>query len=223
MPLINKPTGLSKTWAKSGEKREPSDAKKDIGWVAEIPTFQDFNWLDGRQDEFIAHVNQGGIPEWDAETEYYQNYSYTKGSNGNIYGCVATNINVNPVSDSDYSHWIPVLVFQNAFKPTITLTLQNNFANHTSYPTLKASVKKEILFINGAVNIPIGVLDNVVATLPMGYRPSTDQLAYASVQSGSISGETSIVRIATNGEITLEEGSWNTIGNDIIFSIGVGL
>lgn len=223
MPEISKPTGLSKAWARSGEKREPSDAKKDLGWVAEIPTYQDFNWLDGRQDEAIAHFNQHGIPVWDGGTEYISGKSYAQGSNGNIYAAVATSTNINPVTDTDYSHWVPALVIQNAFRPVLTLTLQNNFGNHSTYPALKAFVKKEILFINGAVNIPIAVTGGVVATLPVGYRPTTDQLAYASVQSGSIFGETSVVKIATNGQITLNEGNWNAVGNDIIFSIGVGI
>jgi hypothetical protein len=132
MPEINKPSGLSKTWASSGEKREPSDAKKGLGWVAEIPTYQDFNWLDGRQDEALAHINQHGIAVWDNGTEYQANKSYVQGSNGNIYGAKTTNTNINPVTDTDYSDWIPLLVFQNAFQPTITLTLQNNFANHST-------------------------------------------------------------------------------------------
>lgn len=69
MSIITKPSNLSRTWAKLGDKIEPSDTKKDMGWVEEIPTYQDFNWVMNRQDTAIAHMNQYGIPVWDSGTE----------------------------------------------------------------------------------------------------------------------------------------------------------
>lgn len=106
MAEINKPEGLNVMWAELGEKREPSDAKKRQGWVAEIPTYQDFNWLDGRQDQFIAHLNQRGLPEWDAETEYQAGKSYISGSNGYIYLARTTHTNVDPVMETDMTNWV---------------------------------------------------------------------------------------------------------------------
>lgn len=108
MAEINKPEGLNVMWAELGEKREPSDAKKRQGWVAEIPTYQDFNWLDGRQDQFIAHVNQHGLVSWDAETEYQAGKSYVMGTNGVIYKALTTNTGNNPIGDTinwDVAFW----------------------------------------------------------------------------------------------------------------------
>lgn len=103
MAEINKPDNLSYIWADTGEKRQPSNAKILTGWVAEIPTFQDFNWLDGRQDHAIAHINQHGIAMWDAQTEYQANKSYVMASDGSIYEATQTSINVEPTANP--THW----------------------------------------------------------------------------------------------------------------------
>lgn len=98
MAEITKPNDLDIVWAELGEKREPSNSKKRQGWVVEIPTFQDFNWLDGRQDQAIGHINQHGIPMWDEYTEYQGNRSYVMGGDGNIYEALTTHTGANPLS-----------------------------------------------------------------------------------------------------------------------------
>lgn len=105
MPNIVKPSGINRLWAAGGTKVDPGLQKLNIGWVVELPPYQYQNWLDNRQDTFIAHINQHGIPEWDNETEYQGNLSYTQGSDGLIYKCVATNINFNPVNPLNSPYW----------------------------------------------------------------------------------------------------------------------
>ena len=216
-----KPQNLFKPWARLGNKREPIDSKKDLGYVKEIPTCEDFNWLEGRQDDFIAHTNQRGVPQHDMYTPYIAYKSYVQGSNGNVYLAKTNHFGVDPVSDTTFVNWALVFSAQTLHQPTITLTLQNNFNNHASYPVLKASVRQSVLWINGAINIPVAVTGSTVATLPVGYRPSSDQMAFATVHSGSITGTTSVVRVETSGNIVLLNGNWNAVGNNIIFSTGV--
>ena len=109
MPEIQKPSNLNLIWADAGDKIKPSDDKIQTGWLVEIPTRQNFNWLDGRQDQFNAHVNQRGIPQWDAETEYSGSKSLTMASNGDIYRCRVTHVNVEPQSDNGvYWQYIPL-------------------------------------------------------------------------------------------------------------------
>lgn len=99
MAEITKPD-LSNVWASAGDVLKPSDSKIIQGWSAEIPPRQWFNWWQNRADNFIAYLNQHGIPVWDSKTEYQANKSYVQGSDGVLYQATATNTNVNPVGDS---------------------------------------------------------------------------------------------------------------------------
>jgi hypothetical protein len=105
MANIAKPSGINLLWAAGGTKVDPGLSKTNIGWVVELPPYQYQNWLDNRQDTFIAHINQHGIPEWDNETEYQGNLSYTQGSDGLIYKCLATHTNFNPTNPLNSAYW----------------------------------------------------------------------------------------------------------------------
>lgn len=105
MAVINKPSDINKIWAGSGDKTSPSDVKIGEGWEVEVPPRQYFNWLDNKQDQFNAHVNQHGIPVWDSVTEYQAGKSYTQGSDGVVYIAVQTNANNDPTSDATDSFW----------------------------------------------------------------------------------------------------------------------
>lgn len=102
MPDILKPTGINNRWAEGGLKSAPDVSKIDLGWEVEKPPYQVQNWLDNRQDNFNAHVNQHGIPYWDSETEYQANKSYVVDPiSGIVYRCLVTNTN-QPVSNPTY-------------------------------------------------------------------------------------------------------------------------
>ena len=99
MPQITKPDTLNVVWADQGMKIKPEDSKILRGWVEEIPPLQFFNWLDSRQDQALAHINQHGIPVWDAVTEYQAGKSYVQGSDGTVYKCLSTNFGYDPISN----------------------------------------------------------------------------------------------------------------------------
>lgn len=107
MANISKPANINQIWSSGGDILKPSDSKIAQGWTAEIPPRQWFNWDQNRKDQAIAHINQHGIPVWDAVTEYQANSSYTKGSDGRLYFCTVTNTNKDPVTDR--TSWQPVL------------------------------------------------------------------------------------------------------------------
>lgn len=107
MPNITKPNDLNNVWAATGDIVAPAADYIANGWEAIIPPREYFNWLDNRQDRFNAHVNQHGVPVWDASTEYQAGLSYTKGSDGNLYRAITTNSNINPVGDSTGA-WINI-------------------------------------------------------------------------------------------------------------------
>lgn len=106
MANIAKPTNLNVIWASTGTKVDPGNSKTNIGWVVQLPPYEYQNWVDNRQDTAIAHFNQHGIPEWDANTEYQGNLSYTQGSNGIIYKCIRTNINLDPTNSNNSLSWV---------------------------------------------------------------------------------------------------------------------
>lgn len=87
-------------WASGGAIVEPSDVKKQTGWTAEVPPHQWENWIQNRQDNYLAHINQRGIPEWDGNTEYEAGgLSYVQGSDGKVYKSVAASGPASVVSD----------------------------------------------------------------------------------------------------------------------------
>lgn len=99
MALITKPD-MEFIWASGGAVVKPSDVKIQTGWTPEVPPHQWENWVQRRQDEFIAHVNQRGIPEWDGNTEYEASgLSYVQGSDGKIYKSIAASGPATTVQD----------------------------------------------------------------------------------------------------------------------------
>lgn len=106
MVAITKPTDINKIWSSGGDIIAPSDTKILSGWSAEIPPRQYFNYIDNKQDQAIAHINQYGVAQWDSVTEYQANKSYVQGAtDGKIYLCVATHTNQNPETDVSDTYW----------------------------------------------------------------------------------------------------------------------
>lgn len=105
MAEYSKPTSLGIIWADGGDKIKPSDDKIQTGWLPEIPTRQNFNWLDNRQDQFNAHVNQHGIAVWDIYTPYIASKSYAQGSNGIIYRSKQDSLAQDPTLDTVNIYW----------------------------------------------------------------------------------------------------------------------
>lgn len=99
MALITKPD-MEFIWASGGAIVEPSDVKKQTGWTPEVPPHQWENWIQNRQDNYLAHINQRGIPEWDGNTEYEAGgLSYVQGTNGVVYKSVAASGPATTVQD----------------------------------------------------------------------------------------------------------------------------
>lgn len=109
MAEITKPLDINKIWASAGDVLAPSDSKIATGWQVEIPPRQYFNYIDQKQDQAIAHINQHGIAVWDNTTEYQWSSTGTKsicmGSDGTIYRTKQVSINQNPVTDTTDTYW----------------------------------------------------------------------------------------------------------------------
>lgn len=83
-------------WASGGASTDPGAVKVALGWEAEKPPYQSFNWWQNRVDQMLQHVEQKGIPLWDSSTAYQIN-GLAIGSDGAIYQAVQANTGNNPV------------------------------------------------------------------------------------------------------------------------------
>lgn len=65
---------INTVWASAGDTgTPPNEFNINEGWLAEKPPFQEMNWLQNRFNEFIKHMNEFGIAEWDTDTNYANN------------------------------------------------------------------------------------------------------------------------------------------------------
>lgn len=141
MPLITKPD-FTYVWASGGAVVAPNDTKKQLGWIAEAPPFQYDNWLQNRQDQMLAHINQRGIPAWDGLTNYEAGgLSYVQGSDGKVYKSVAASgpasVVSNPTTDATDTYWTEAFspIVSPAFSGNPTAPTAAQFDNDTSIAT----------------------------------------------------------------------------------------
>jgi hypothetical protein len=148
MAAILKPVNLSLTWASGGDILNPGDTKYASGWAVEIPARQWFNYLDNRQDEAIAHINQHGIAVWDNATEYQYDLTGEKsivmGSDGIIYRTLTTNTNQDPTTTVGV-HWEIAFADAGAFytkteSDTLYLAKAQNLADLSNTATARTNL-----------------------------------------------------------------------------------
>lgn len=162
MANISKPVDINKIWSATGDILSPSDTKISQGWAVEIPPRQYFNYIDNKQDQAIAHINQHGIAVWDSSTEYQANLSYSKGSDGTIYKALITNTNVNPVGDSTGS-WQTAFITSSQLTPVATPTQSRALTANNVYmsPLQVANAftgTNQLTAVKGFQKLPGGVI-----------------------------------------------------------------
>lgn len=100
---ISKPD-LTRIWASSAPPSNVVDpdvtipGKVAAGWLAEVPPFEHFNYLQKWFTQGLAHINERGIPEWDADTVYPVG-AFVTGSDGQLYKSKSLQNGNNPISD----------------------------------------------------------------------------------------------------------------------------
>jgi len=100
---------LTRVWADQAgapDVVDPGDPKFHAGWVAEIPTYQNFNFLQQMFTQGLAYFNQQGVGIWDADTTYPAIFGLAKGAtNGYVYQSVVEQSGNDPESDNG-TNWI---------------------------------------------------------------------------------------------------------------------
>lgn len=98
--IVNKPDINYGIWASNGDVAVPSSEKVEIGHIVEKPKKEIVNWIENRQDQFMAYLNHVGISEWDSKTTYKANVSFVNRS-GTVYKAKSQNIDKDPTLNQD--------------------------------------------------------------------------------------------------------------------------
>lgn len=209
MASMVKPAGVNNIWAITGTKTDPGSTKANTGWVVELPPYQTANWIEFRQDSFIAHSNQHGVPEWDAVTEYQGNISYTKGSDGIIYKCLATNINTAPSNPLNSAFWVQAFeVFGSV--AIVTASLNTHLGNYSTLAGIgNTAVARTNLSVYSKtegdtryaalVGLNTQAFSVATATLPAHAVPLSQ---FSSLLTQATEATAGIAQIATNAEVS---------------------
>lgn len=103
--------GLNRIWASSAV--DPDDVvdpdtilggKVDTGWVEEFPPFQYMNWIQRYTTQHLTHVNEFGVGQWDAVTDYPISGVVISTVDGLMYRSIV-NPNVNNEPSVSPSEW----------------------------------------------------------------------------------------------------------------------
>ena len=107
--------GLNLVWASTGGVTNPTDVKYQLGWEAEIPTFQNFNYVLQGLDRAKLSYAESDIYPWQDFIAYQAG---TKTKVGNIvFHCVTSHNDAagtnpqDPLLDVTGSYWVTGIVF----------------------------------------------------------------------------------------------------------------
>jgi hypothetical protein len=95
---------LGLVWANTGGVTDPGDTKYETGWIAEIPTFQNFNFVLQSLDKNILVQAEQGTFEWQNNINYVAGATVLE--SGQLYYCVQDHINQQPTLDGTNSYWV---------------------------------------------------------------------------------------------------------------------
>jgi hypothetical protein len=102
MPLIYPKQGVFK-WAATGAVTAMNGAKQTLGWVAELPTMQNMNWLFQQFSIWLQHINSRGISDWDNEI-IYEPGALVMHSDNEVYRCILTTAAA--IAPSNATYWV---------------------------------------------------------------------------------------------------------------------
>ncbi len=118
---MTNPVGLHLVWAASGGVTDPTDIKYQQGWIAEIPTYQNFNFvLQGLDKAKLAYAESDVYP-WQDFIAYSTGARVRR--NNRIYQCITAHNDSNgsnprdPSTDTTNSYWVSGVVFSSKANP----------------------------------------------------------------------------------------------------------
>lgn len=95
---------LGLVWALSGGVLPVDSTKYQSGWVAEIPTYQQFNYMVQGIDGNVLHLAEESVFDWQDDITYQVGARVKR--SGVIYCCITESTNNDPATDSTNSYWV---------------------------------------------------------------------------------------------------------------------
>lgn len=152
-----KPNLSEGVWATAPATSDtPDSGKVAAGWTVETPPAEWQNWWQNRSDEFMFHMNDYGMPQWDANTTYPLN-ALTM-SAGIMYKSLQAG-NTGQIPASQPTFWQPTL------GASPTSALNNDFLRKDD--NLNSVASKSTSFNNikqAATTSSTGVVEKAVAS-----------------------------------------------------------
>ena len=96
---------LGLTWASAGGVTAVTTTKYENGWVSEVPTYQNFNYMVQGLDQNILHLAESGNYDWQNDINYKAGVSVVSPL-GSIFTAKADNVNIDPDTDPGNSSWV---------------------------------------------------------------------------------------------------------------------
>ncbi|QTQ06917.1 hypothetical protein [Aeromonas phage PVN05] len=102
--IVNRPE-LGRVWALSGARFDPGTQKYNLGWTAEIPTYEVLNYLQYRTDLALLSAAQRGIPEWGNDLTYGLGSVVWDNKNGTVYTSKVATPNKSKAPSDNPNEW----------------------------------------------------------------------------------------------------------------------
>lgn len=109
------PVGLELVWADAGGVSDPGDAKYQLGWISEIPTFQNFNHVLQALDKAKLAYAEKNVYPWQDKINYQAGAKVER--NGKLFCCINPHNDLtgtnpqDPDLDNTNSYWVNGSVF----------------------------------------------------------------------------------------------------------------
>jgi hypothetical protein len=96
---------LDLVWASTGGTTDPGDVKYATGWVSEIPTYQNFNFMLSSIDANNLAMAEKGNWNYEATITYQPGASVRTALAGIVYYCHAVTTGNEPTADTNNNYW----------------------------------------------------------------------------------------------------------------------
>jgi hypothetical protein len=185
---------LGLVWALNGGTTPTGDTKYQDGWVAEIPTYQNFNYMVQGLDQNILHLAEFNGFDWQNDIGY--KVGARAFENGTYWLCITDHTNQQPSTDTTNSYWV-------------SGSALGSFANLSETDGFRIELSER------SVNTYLGQDQTIVNTLPLTVYQTTNDTA-KNWGLGNQSGELVALDLGTD---TSPDGRDLTKGGDNSFRL----
>lgn len=196
-------------WAEGGNVENPSSEKIEEGWVIEKPLNEYMNWVQNRQDKMLQYLNQRGVAEWDARTEY-PIHAYVSRA-GTLYQALSQNTDRDPTLNQ--AIWKIAFVGYDEF-----VTYADDIKNMKETDGfLKYYVKKSDPVMDSAVKAPS--YNNEELTAGFGFKDGVANVTKGDDVVAEFSGGTNPKDVVTHEQLAIAMQNYK-IGDVYITTAG---